>query len=276
MKTKLFTLALLLISAGSFAQKAFTQATLIEIGEEYKANSKAFFMNRLSDNFRYTTPKGAYQNRNDIVSQDAQKILKTEFAEPVIFQSGDLAVVSGIHKVERVGPDGNPVMGQVACTYTFQKRQGKWMFVASQQTAIQQDQPVSAAADEAAIKTTLETETRAFHEANGDLLQAQWSTKPYAERQHANLEAALGAPYVKGDKLRSFGDSYFKTLKPSGQTTRISDYDVHISGATAWATYTQERLDKAGAVLAKQREIRVLERETEGWKIVFLGLQEMK
>ena len=276
MKTKLFTLALLLISAGSFAQKAFTQATLNEILAEYKTNSKAFFTNRLSDDFRYTTPKGAYQNRTDVVSGNAQKILKVEIAEPVIFQSGDLAVVSGIHKTERTGQDGNPVMGQVACTYTFQRRQGKWMFVACQQTAMQQDQPGSAAADEAAIKTTLETETRAFHEANGDLLQAQWSTKPYAERQHANLEAALGAPYVKGDKLRSFGDSYFKTLKPSGETTRISDYDVHISGAMAWATYTQERLDKAMTVVAKQREIRVLERETTGWKIVFLGLQPMK
>ena len=276
MKTKLVTLALLLISAGSFAQRAFTQATLIEIGEEYKANSKAFFTKWLSDDFRYTTPTGAFLNRNQVIAGDAQKILKTDVAESVIFQSGDLAVVSGIHKVDRVGSDGNPVMGQVACTYTFQKRQGKWLFVASQQTAIGQDQAGLATADASAIKTTLETETRAYHEANGELLKAQWSTKPYAERQHANLQAALGAPYVKGDKLRSFGDSYFKTLKPSGQTTRVSDYDVHISGAMAWATFTQERLDKAGAVLAKQREIRVLERETGGWKIVFLGLQEMK
>ena len=195
-------------------------------------------------------------------------------------------MVSGIHKVERAGQDGNPVMGQVACTYTFQKGQGKWMFVASQQTNIQQNQSVSAGANEvrsesrtadiSAIKTTLETETRAFHEANGELLQAQWSTKPYAERQQANLEAALGAPYAKGDKLRSFADAYVKTLKPSGHTTRVSDYDVHISGATAWATYTQEKLDKAGTVLGKQREIRVLEREATGWKVVFLGLQEMK
>lgn len=147
------------------------------------------------------------------------------------------------------------------------------MFVASQQTAIQQDQSGS---DETAIRTVLETETRAFHEANGELMSAQWSDKPYAERQHANLGAALGVPYAKGDKLRSFGDAYLKTLKPSGNTVRMSDYDVHISGATAWATYTQEILDKAGAVVRKQREIRVLERETAGWKIVFLGLQPMK
>ncbi len=133
-----------------------------------------------------------------------------------------------------------------------------------------------ARSDASAVKTTLETETRAFHEANTDLLRAQWSTKPYAERQHASLEAALGVPFVKGDKLTSFADAYMKTLKPSGNTTRVSDYNVHISGAMAWATYTQETLDKAGAVVNKQRGIRVLERETAGWKIVFLSFQEMK
>ena len=127
-----------------------------------------------------------------------------------------------------------------------------------------------------AVRTVIETETRAYHEANSELLRAQWSTKPYAERQHANLEAALGMPYVKGDQLRSFGDTYFKTLKPSGQTVRMSDYDVHISGTIAWATYTQELIDGTGNLVSKQREIRVLEREPAGWKIVFLGLQPMK
>jgi hypothetical protein len=137
MRTYFFSLALLLTSAAGFAQTTFTKATLDEILAEYKTNSKAFFTNRLSTDFRYTTSKGAYQNWGDIVSGEAQKILKTEIIEPVIFQSGDLAVVSGIHKTERTEQDGNPVMGQVACTYTFQKRQGKWLFVASQHTTIQ-------------------------------------------------------------------------------------------------------------------------------------------
>ena len=146
MRTKLFTLALLLISAVSFAQTAFTKVTLDEILTEYKTNSKAFFMNRLSDDFRYTTPNGTYQTRKDILGGDPQKILRTEIAEPVIFQSGDLAVVSGIHRVERTGSDGNPVMGQIACTYTFQRRVNKWMFVASQQTTIESTQSSSTTA----------------------------------------------------------------------------------------------------------------------------------
>ena len=148
MKTTFLFLALL-ISAGSFAQTAFTQATLNEISAEYQTNSKAFFTNRLSPDFRFTTAKGTYQTRNDIVAGPAQKILKTEILEPVIFQSGDLAVVSGIHKTERPGPNGNPFVGRVACTYTFQRRDNKWLFVASQQTAILS---ATVADSEAAIK----------------------------------------------------------------------------------------------------------------------------
>lgn len=131
-------------------------------------------------------------------------------------------------------------------------------------------------ADETAIRTVLETETRAFHEANGELLRVQWSDKPYVERQHANLQETTGAPFLKGDRMRQFTDGYMKTLKPSGHTVRMSDYDVHASGGMAWATYTQERVAGAGTVISKQREVRILEREPSGWKVVFLGLQPMK
>jgi hypothetical protein len=132
-----------------------------------------------------------------------------------------------------------------------------------------------ASADEIAVRKTIETETRAYHEANHALLMAQWSDKPYIERQQANLQPT-GAPFLKGDNLRAFGDSYIKTMKPTGNTVRMSDYDVHISGPMAWATYTQDTVDGTGKVQDKQREIRILERDTAGWKIVFLGFQEMK
>nr|WP_293837606.1 hypothetical protein [uncultured Arsenicibacter sp.] len=136
--------------------------------------------------------------------------------------------------------------------------------------------------EEDLVRKAIETETRAYHEANYDLLNAQWAlNRPYIERQQANL-MPTGAPYLKGDKLVAFSNSYIKTLKPSGHTVRMSDYDVHISGETAWATYTQEELDKDGQVVGRQREVRILERNPTasaggaGWKIVFLGFQAMK
>lgn len=273
MKINFFTLlALLFTSAASFAQPAFTKAVLAEIGQEYQKDSKAFYTNRLAPEFRFMHPGGIYLNRNAIVAQPSQTILKSDILDPVIFQAGALAVVSGIHLTERNGPDGKPVAKRVGCTYTFQYRGNKWLFMASQQTDL-----APTAAEQAAVRTVLETETRAFHEANYDLLQAQWALqKPYVERQQAMLQDAVGMPYLKGEKLTAFADSYFKTLKPSGRQVRFSDYDAHINGSMAWATYSQEKLDKEGNVVEKQREVRIFERDGSGWKIVFLSLQPMK
>lgn len=136
MKKLIISLSLFTFSLVSFAQKSFTKETFDEFLDEYKTDSKAFFNNRLSADFRYSDEEGKFLYRKDIVSGDAQKIEKTEILEPVIFQSGDLAVVSGIHKTERVEKDGSRSTNQVACTYTFERRENKWMFVASQQTAI--------------------------------------------------------------------------------------------------------------------------------------------
>ena len=144
-------LALLTFGFVSLAQSTFTQATFKELSDEYKSDSKAFFVNRLSEDFRYSNEQGKFLYKSDVTAagktavvktSDAQKILTTLQAiermlentlanavlEPVIFQSRDLAIVSGMQKT---GDDG-----KVACTYTFQKRKGRWMFVASQQTSL--------------------------------------------------------------------------------------------------------------------------------------------
>ena len=157
MKKCMISLALLTLGFAGFAQKTFTQATLKEMLEEYQRDSNAFFINRLSEDFRYSNPQGTFLHKSDVAiggtqktvsTSDAQKIVTTlqaiyrmledilanEILEPVIFQSGDLAIVSGMHKTRSVGNDGNEITGEVAGTYTFQKRKGKWIFVASQQT----------------------------------------------------------------------------------------------------------------------------------------------
>ena len=129
----------------------------------------------------------------------------------------------------------------------------------------------TADADKAAVRTVIDTETRAYLDANAPLMLAQWSDKPYAERQHASLVPLLKAPYLKGPTLKPMIEGYVKTLKPSNHTRRQTDYEAHVSGDVAWATYTQEDLNEAGTVVRKERELRVLEREAGGWKIVFLS-----
>ena len=143
-------IALLTFGFAGLAQSRFTQASFKEMSEEYKRDSKAFFINRLSEDFRYSNPQGMFFHKRMVSTSDAQKIVTTlqtidrmlenilenNILEPVIFQSRDLAIVSGIQKTTWVGNDGKEISGEVACTYTFQKRKGKWIFVASQQTSL--------------------------------------------------------------------------------------------------------------------------------------------
>lgn len=159
MKKYMIVLALSFFGFVGLAQSTFTQATFKEMLDAYKKDSKDFFINRLSEDFRYSDPQGKLLHKADVAAagktaivktSDAQKIVTTlqaieemlqntlanEVIEPVIFQSCDLAIVSGIQKTTRVGNDGNEITGEVACTHTFQKRKGKWMFVASQQTSL--------------------------------------------------------------------------------------------------------------------------------------------
>ena len=151
-------LALVTFGFGSLAQTTFTEATFKEMLDEYKKDSKAFFINRLSDDFRYSNSQGKFFHKSDIAkvgtqmasTGDAQRIVTTlqaiekmlenilenNILEPAIFQSCDLAIVSGIQKTTWVENDGKEITGEVACTYTIQKRKGKWIFLASQQTSL--------------------------------------------------------------------------------------------------------------------------------------------
>jgi hypothetical protein len=159
MKKYMVFLSLLISGFVSMAQSTFTQAIFEEMSNDYKKDSKAFFINRLSEDFRYSNPHGNFFYKSDVAKGGTQQIVSTSGAQkivttlqaiekmvenmlandvldPVIFQSCDLAVVSGTQKTTWVGNDGNETTGEVACTYTFQKRKGKWMFLASQQTSL--------------------------------------------------------------------------------------------------------------------------------------------
>ena len=159
MKKYIIFLALLTSAFVSLAQSTFKEATFKEMSDEYKRDSKAFFINRLSEDFRYSNPQGKFLRKSDVAkggtqqmvsTNDAQKIVATlqgiermlenmlanDVLEPVIFKSCDLAVVSGMQKATWVGNDGNETTGEVAFTYSFQKRKGKWMFLAAQQTSV--------------------------------------------------------------------------------------------------------------------------------------------
>jgi len=132
--------------------------------------------------------------------------------------------------------------------------------------------------DATLVRQVIEGETRAYLTANADQIFRSWAyDKPYVERQGIEVKPfANGLPYLKGTAAMHRAHDQLKTmLKDQGNTLRISDYEAHPTGNVAWATYTQEVVDKAGAVIDKTRQARILERQSDGWKIVFMSAQPM-
>lgn len=159
MKKLIIFLALVPVGFICRAQNTFKEVVFKEMSEAYKKDVNAFFINRLSEDFRYIDPQGRLLRKTDVArggtqrtvsATDAQNIVGTlkainrmlenmlanDLLEPLVFQSGDLAIVSGRHKTTWVGRDGNETTGAVASTFTFQKRKGHWILVAAQQTAL--------------------------------------------------------------------------------------------------------------------------------------------
>ena len=270
MKKLIITLAFLIFSFAGFSQKIFTQATLDELVNEYKKDSKAFFNNRLSEDFRYINRKGGFQYQKEFLGGTSQNIVSTEMPQAVIFQSGDLAVASGIHRTVRIDKDGKQITENSAVTYTWQRRNDKWLFVASQQSPIQ----VSVAEDEMAIKQTCENETKYYHEADAKNWDSQWSDKGYAEYNSQYLKELIKTPFAKGEMLVGLKNNVVKTLKPDGLVSKVTDFEARISGNMAWATYTQEDF-KGETSDGKSRQLRILEKVNGSWKIVCLSIQKI-
>lgn len=245
----------------------FTTQMQQKIENEYKTDSKAFYANRLSDDFRYTTVQGSYVTKEMALKGDKQNIVSTEMLQPIIFQSGDLAVSTGIHKTVRLDKDGIERSKQIAATYVFQRRNGKWMFVSSQQTDI----ATPTSEDEAAIRQAIDAETKAYHEANFAVWGSNWATVPYIERQQESLKKLANTPYLKGQNLQKAYEVYAKTHKPTGLTSVVSDYESHLGGNVAWVAFTQEDRKADGSVAQKERALRILEKINGQWKIVMMS-----
>ncbi len=235
----------------------FTKETLNEILAEYKTDSKEFMNSHLSEDWRYINSKGGYQARKDFIGGTKQNIVTTEMLNPVIFQSGNLAVTSGIHQTTRTTSDGKQVTGQVGATYTWQNRNGKWMFVGSQQNIKVDDN------DEQAIKNVLMKETASIKARKvADIMSC-----------YANKPDLMFGPYkntlIQGyDALKIEVESLFKNLlTPSPDTYDFNNWNIKINGNAAFSTCTQTTNRPSGNN-SEFFKSDYLEKNNGEWKIV--------
>lgn len=263
MRTKLFTLALLLINAATYAQSTSTaevETALKEFLAENAASSYDFFKNRLTSDFRYINPKGAISSRDAVLKgNEGGKGVQSDVSDLKIFRSGDLAVVSGIHNFSG---------WRTGFTYTLEKQfvngSPKWMFAASQHTPVQPVQ--TAAADETAIKAVLEGHSRAALGKDTEKAISYFADSPNTAVSHQ----LPGSGYIRG--YQAVADGYRKVLnadsfKKSPDKLTTGDYRFRIVGNTAFVTYIETQTAPDGKV-SRTHKANYLEKENGQWKMI--------
>ncbi len=96
-----------------------------------------FFMNKCSDDFRFTDNAGKFSGKEQLKSNTTYQS-DNQLSDSKACQSGNLAMISGLRTAKITDANGRVKNQKVAFTYTLLKQNGKWMFVNSQQTDVKE------------------------------------------------------------------------------------------------------------------------------------------
>lgn len=269
MKKLIFSMLLPLWGLGAFAQTDLKAAFEKGLAAYDKNSMEA--IQQMDDKLRFVAGhSGQFYDKAATLallkSRPAAKS-ETQMSDLRVKQSGSLGVVSGIRNHALVLPNGQKMTWKDAFTYTFEWKNNNWVLTDLHHTKIDYQ-----TGEEAAIRQVIDTENKAYHEANLAVLGSNFATTPYIERHDEKLRKMANTPYLKGDALQKVYEAFPKTHKPTGLNAVVSDYESHVSGNLAWATYTQEDKKADGSVAQKQRFLRILEKINGQWKIVMTSL----
>lgn len=124
-------------------------------------------------------------------------------------------------------------------------------------------------ADELAIQKVCEAETRAWLEKDANTFNNCWQIRPYSRilvTTEDGQSISIGADQLKAATAENMAGG-------SG-TFANSNYQIHVDGNSAWATYDEVKTDAAGA--HPSYEMRLLEKVNGAWKIVGMSVHHYK
>lgn len=135
-------------------------------------------------------------------------------------------------------------------------------------TFVQAQTAASTPADETAVKQAISDETQAFMSRNQPQWENFWVHAPYiswsSERSPSQL---LGWEAIK----QAFGYNFVAGQPPrAGIAFQRDQYQVNVLDNLATATFAQTTKSANGRVLGKSKEIRVLEKQDNTWKLVYV------
>ena len=120
-----------------------------------------------------------------------------------------------------------------------------------------------------AVKAAIEKETKAFFAIDFETWINSWAHTPYAYWSYVD---SAGVSQYEGWKAIEIGfTDYFLTSKPTNVQIERTWQEVRIYGTGAFARFKQVNITDGVRGLV-QTEIRILEKDKTGWKIVLVGV----
>ena len=267
MKSLTITFLFSAISFCCLAQTPFTEQTLLDMNKRLMQDFTKFVSEEVSPEYSFTTADGAVVNYQ--VMKDAKiKAVEWNTHDLKIKQIGNVAIVRGINDHIVQSTTSNEKYS-VHFIYTFEYKKDKWLWL----TAHHIYNNPSKAEAEAAIKTVIEAETKAFHDGNTEGVRSYWRFTPQT-RAVVTTIAGQTLYANNGDELRQF----YTDLKPDNITFSNTNYNIkiHSGGNSAYVTYDETSNDAAGKVLNLAHGIKYMERVNGVWKVAGLSVHQYK
>ncbi|MBK8556824.1 MAG: hypothetical protein IPL65_14090 [Lewinellaceae bacterium] len=129
------------------------------------------------------------------------------------------------------------------------------------------------AAETAAIMNVIEGETKCFFDGNYEGWAKHWSHENYAIQAWNNSDGTADAA-VGWEKINSQGKDWIEKYYKNGTNIihpvvkREKPLVKFFNEKTAYLIWTQYNADKEKTIYRTSQEIRLMEKDEEGWKIV--------
>lgn len=129
------------------------------------------------------------------------------------------------------------------------------------------------ASETAAIMQVIDSETKCFFDGNYECWAKNWSHQPYAFQAWNNSDGTADAA-VGWEKINSQGKGWIEDIYKKGQNVvhpvfkRDKPQAKFFGDNMAYLIWTQYNADKEKKYYRVSRETRLMEKESDGWKIV--------
>lgn len=236
----------------------FTEKTFKDMLGQWQKDGVAFLKNETTPDFMFVGTGGFVKNRDEFINfVQGGTTLSSEFTNIKIRQYNSTAIVTGswAHS-HRLKHNNSVVSYNELVTETFVYQKDKWLYASHQSS----DAPTAQTDEKAAVQKAIENESHEFHfNTDRNSFLKSWTMADGTIMCYSGKAAQV----VLSNKDMKGAAENGTIPKANNEVTTFANYNIRVSGNTAWATFDQT--SAAGNVT---HEFRCMEKVGNDWKIV--------